>query len=901
MSKKFMGKQLLAIIMAVTLALAGSLSALAGTVKDVQGHWAENAIQAWLDQGFINGYKDGTFRPEGKVSRAELVKMINASFGFAGQAAVTYSDVKATDWFYQDLAAALAQGYILSIAEGTFSATQPVSRLEAAKALTKLLELAPAVSASTLQDTANLSDAEKNAVGAVVDAKLMVGNGKGSFRPNDTLTRAEAVVLLTRALDYRVQKVAVYNKPGVYGPESGVEKVGKDVLISSPGVTLRNMDIQGNLTIAESVGDGDVFLKQVSVAGTTSVNGGGANSVHFENSVVVKIVVNKKDGMIRIVVEGTTEVRDVILESGAKLESAEGTTGKGFQNVTLAETLPADSKVTLSGKFETVDVLAAKINIEIPKGEVGSLNVDKGAGDVNVNLSKDASIVDLILAAVTKVVGQGLIQNADIQANGSSIEQTPKNVEVGSGVQAEVGGKPATNTGGNTTPVVPNPPTTVNKDALASKIASLQALHDSMVEGIAVGHVPFGTKASLASVIQEARTVADDSAATQAAVNGALATLNTQEIYYRNAAIRTPVLESFKVAYVQARLVYNSTSEGTAPGLAASGSKELLEAAIRAAASVLNHAGATPEQIQSGYTALTSAVQTFKNALNSNDLSELKRLVALAEQKKSVAVEGNAIGEYRAGAKAILELDLSGPRYISSGAGKITTYDLAVNIYAMYKALSKFEADKKAANPALIAMQEKTAHPSMGKSMLQFSADQSGTVYVVPTSQYPNSKADLISYLDDGLSVTKTVYAGETVNLDVISLTPGAYKMYHVNGEDNLSKPFTDILIFPYTVTNVGVTSAIEDNRVVNSVTWTDSATGDGVSYRVFRGLTSEVSSMTEIVYLIAPGTMEFVDRDIDLLPGTTYYYLIMTTTTSGNGVTPGATPVTTPSIPAGM
>ena len=48
------------------------------------------------------------------------------------------------------------------------------------------------------------------------------------------------------------------------------------------------------------------------------------NSIHFEDSVLVTVIVNKQDGSIRIVIEGSSTIQEVVLQSGAKLEEADG-------------------------------------------------------------------------------------------------------------------------------------------------------------------------------------------------------------------------------------------------------------------------------------------------------------------------------------------------------------------------------------------------------------------------------------------------------------------------------------------------------------------------------------------------------------------------------------------------
>ena len=54
--------------------------------KDYENHWAENSIQSWVDKGYVKGYADGSFKPEGDITRAEFISIVNRSFGFTEQA-----------------------------------------------------------------------------------------------------------------------------------------------------------------------------------------------------------------------------------------------------------------------------------------------------------------------------------------------------------------------------------------------------------------------------------------------------------------------------------------------------------------------------------------------------------------------------------------------------------------------------------------------------------------------------------------------------------------------------------------------------------------------------------------------------------------------------------------------
>ncbi len=111
-------------------------------MNDIGGHWAAAEIQQAISTGYVQGYPDGTFRPDAGVTRAEFVTMLDGAFQVpAEQDENTLVDVSTQDWFAQDVASALAAGFVSGYPDGTFRPQEEVSRQEAACMLAKLLKL----------------------------------------------------------------------------------------------------------------------------------------------------------------------------------------------------------------------------------------------------------------------------------------------------------------------------------------------------------------------------------------------------------------------------------------------------------------------------------------------------------------------------------------------------------------------------------------------------------------------------------------------------------------------------------------------------------------------------------------------------------------------------------------
>lgn len=348
----------------------------ASKASDIQGTWAEAQITKWMEKGLVSGYPDGDFKPDHSITRAELVVLINKSFGFVKTEEHSFKDVKASDWYYSGLLVANAAGYIQGYSDGSFGPNKKVTRQEFAVIISKLLALSSSDSANKFSDTSASPVWSKGAIGSVYDKGIMSGYSDNTFHPESFATRAEAIVILDRSLTIKNEASIgslSYDTAGTYGPLTGNEKVSGDVVINSPDVTLRNMTITGNLLLAEGIAEGDVLLKDITVNGTTTVKGGGAHSIHFENARLTSVIVDKKIGTIRIVAIGSTVIEKLQVQSVATIEAANG-----------------------------------------------------------------VSIQTLILNASTNVIGTGTIVHAIINALGIIMEQAPRNLEVGKDVPSNV-------------------------------------------------------------------------------------------------------------------------------------------------------------------------------------------------------------------------------------------------------------------------------------------------------------------------------------------------------------------------------------------------------------------------------------------------------------------------------
>ena len=105
------------------------------TLKDIEGTEFEAAIEGLIELGIVNGYEDGTYRPEQMVSRAEMAKLLVVAAGLEPavklvEGATRFSDVDG-GWASGYVNIASEYGYVIGYPDGTFRPDDTVSFAEA--------------------------------------------------------------------------------------------------------------------------------------------------------------------------------------------------------------------------------------------------------------------------------------------------------------------------------------------------------------------------------------------------------------------------------------------------------------------------------------------------------------------------------------------------------------------------------------------------------------------------------------------------------------------------------------------------------------------------------------------------------------------------------------------------
>ncbi|MFD2384299.1 S-layer homology domain-containing protein [Paenibacillus xanthanilyticus] len=216
----------------LAMPVTSGYAAANGEPVDTKGHWAAGTLDKWSGNGWLKGTAEGELLPNRTITRAEVAALVNASFGFTDKSGAVFKDVRSGIWYADAVSIAAQAGFLQGSADGYFRPDAAITRQEFAVLIARLLDLGPADPPAHYKDAVNAPGWSKGAIGAVLKAGIMVGQTPDSFGLQKLATRAEAVVILDRALGKRTVQTeeqpadkpesAETEKPAVTAPQTPI-------------------------------------------------------------------------------------------------------------------------------------------------------------------------------------------------------------------------------------------------------------------------------------------------------------------------------------------------------------------------------------------------------------------------------------------------------------------------------------------------------------------------------------------------------------------------------------------------------------------------------------------------------------------------------------------------------
>lgn len=318
-----MKRKILSLVLSLAMLVSLAVPALAAeaTFPDVQGHWGESSVERWAGVGVLNGTDTGSFNPDANMTRAEFAQMMVNLMGYTGKSG-SFSDVPSDAWYAGAINALAAAGVMQGDGNGHANPLSSISRAEAAVLLCRALKLEPSGSAKlSFADASSVPSWAEDAMAALSERGMISGVGGNQIAPLVNITRASVAKLI----DNMVSVYVTSADQVVTGTVKGL------VVVAAAGATFTDATVKENVVVAPKAG-----AAALKVTGKSTID-----TIYISNPDMV------------LTVEGGT-VKNVVIEEGADgavIDVAKGAT------INLVTTSADDVTIKGEGTVKEVNIL----------------------------------------------------------------------------------------------------------------------------------------------------------------------------------------------------------------------------------------------------------------------------------------------------------------------------------------------------------------------------------------------------------------------------------------------------------------------------------------------------------------------------------------------------------------
>jgi len=181
------------------------------TFADVEKHWAKDAVNDMGSRMVIQGVNDTTFNPNKAITRAEFAAIIVRGLGLKlGEGPQPFRDVTKKDWYSSAVQTAASYELINGFEDGTFRPNDTITREQATTLIARAMKLTGLADQHTnldaneilsaFKDSANIGNWAKDNIALTAKAGLISGRSDGTLAAKANVTRAEVATLIQRLL-----------------------------------------------------------------------------------------------------------------------------------------------------------------------------------------------------------------------------------------------------------------------------------------------------------------------------------------------------------------------------------------------------------------------------------------------------------------------------------------------------------------------------------------------------------------------------------------------------------------------------------------------------------------------------------------------------------------------------
>ena len=175
------------------------------TFQDIASHWSKGEVESLAAKMIVTGRTEQSFVPNAPVTRAEFAALVVRALGLSADAASgSFQDVASTDWYAGAIQAAVDADIINGYTDGTFKPNRTITREEMAVMAYNALEYAgynPVDAAKAhFADASSIGAWSQVAVYELAALDILNGDPKQRFNPKSNTTRGESAAVLHRLM-----------------------------------------------------------------------------------------------------------------------------------------------------------------------------------------------------------------------------------------------------------------------------------------------------------------------------------------------------------------------------------------------------------------------------------------------------------------------------------------------------------------------------------------------------------------------------------------------------------------------------------------------------------------------------------------------------------------------------
>lgn len=388
---------------------------------DVQGHWGQDVLQQAWEEGMLQGFEDGTLRPDAPISEAEILTLLTRVINPPQSVPTTTLGLDGEEWYAETAGKAAALGLLENAHRLTGDRLTRLEALTLTARAFQLTEGSPSYeSLHSYADWRTLPRESLPAIASLLNQGYIQGS-EGRLHPDDSISRAEFVTLLYRILpryqaatgptlrdvqaDTLLLRLWAAERPAIEGTTKLSTLIltggnGSAVTLSPTGNasvdTLIIGDYRGSVTVSGQVthlvitGD-DLIVNLQTNLQSLSVVGSGNRITAGARVTVSRVETDAYSTNTILTLPGATE--NLILAGSSHSVTAHGA-------IALLELMAQDSKVDGTGSITTLRQYIDGNTITLPTGTTHDL-VDRGIRDISMTLTS----VDVVPAGHALRIG----------------------------------------------------------------------------------------------------------------------------------------------------------------------------------------------------------------------------------------------------------------------------------------------------------------------------------------------------------------------------------------------------------------------------------------------------------------------------------------------------------------